>query len=156
MSNTSGSVAGNNNLWGLDFGIKLSNGWQNTCSSTQLQLNGYVEGKIAIANSDNSYGDVPSMYALQLTVAPGIRTGNFSIDCGPYLAYSAFSVLDEEDISSILEAEASGIDFGLRLGFAVLLESVELGLHYDIGLSDMDKKFKKNDLLFSIGFKFKN
>lgn len=163
-SSTSGSVAGKHDLGGLDIGAKFTNSWGYTCKNIQVELNAYVDLKYAtrISTKDDTdgisiLGDTPSEnkdytdYAAQLTIAPGIRINKWSFDCGPYVAYSAYGSNVEEIFSS---PDVSGMEFGIRVGTALHFTKTQLGLYYDIALSDQDKKFKKNDLMLYIGYQF--
>lgn len=164
MSSTNGIVAGNNNLAGLDLGCKLTNTWGYTCAPLSFELNAYLDLKFAtyISTSDDEedfvLSDSPTEpsksntdYAVQLTVAPAIRYSNVSIDCGPYIAYSAYNNDTEECFT---DPAVSGLDYGIRMGLSYHFSKVQLGIHYDMGLSDQDKKFKKNDLIITIGTQF--
>ncbi len=163
-SSTSGSVAGNHNLLGGDIGVKLTNTLGYTCQNVNFECNAYVDLKCAtyLSTSDDSngtftLGDTPtedkqySDYAAQLTITPGIRINKWSMDCGPYIAYSAYKN-DLEDLFS--DPDVSGMEYGIRVGTAIHFSKTQLGLYYDIALSDNDKKFKKNDMMLFIGFKF--
>lgn len=167
MSQTSGSIAGDHYIGGLDIGVKLTNMWGYSCQPVKFELNAYVDIKAAtyLSTSDDSdgtftLGDTPSEnkdysdYAAQLTVAPGVRLGRFSIDCGPYIAYAAYTdnIQDFEDFFGC--PKVSGLDYGIRMGAAIHFEKVQIGLHYDMGLTDHDKRFKKNDLMLTIGSQF--
>lgn len=169
MSQTSGSIAGDHYLGGLDIGIKLTNMWGYTCQPVKFELNAYVDIKAAtyLSTSDDSdgsftLGDTPTVnedytdYAAQLSITPGIKWGRFSIDCGPYIAYAAYTDdIDLEEFGEIFSsAKVSGFDFGIRMGAAVHFEKIQIGLHYDIGITDHDKRFKKNDLMLTIGSQF--
>lgn len=162
MSQTSGSIAGDHYLGGLDIGVKLTNMWGYTCQPVKFELNAYVDIKAATYlntsdDSDGSFtlGDTPTVnedytdYAAQLTISPGVRLGRFSIDCGPYIAYAAYT--DGDFFGS---PNVSGLDYGIRMGAAVHFEKIQIGLHYDMGITDHDKRFKKNDLMLTIGSQF--
>ena len=164
MSSTSGTVAEKHNLGGLDIGMKLTNAWGYSCQNILLELNGYVDLKFATKlggndDSDGTFtlGDTPTEkvnytdFAAQITITPGIRINKWSIDCGPYIAYSGYKN-DTEELFT--DPDVSGMEFGIRVGTAIHFSKVQLGLYYDKALSDCDKKFKKNDLMLFIGCQF--
>lgn len=153
-SGISGNEVGENkNLFGLNAGLKYTYLTGRSCIPVQFELNGYVDFKFAtfISSEDNDceYTD----YAAQIAVTPGIRISRFSIDCGPYIGYMGFQDSREEMFYS---PNVSGLDYGLRMGCALHFEEFELGLHYDLGLSDHSKQFKKNDLMLTFAYKFKS
>ncbi len=167
MSQTTGTIAGEHYLGGLDIGVKLTNMWGYTCQPVKFELNAYVDIKAAtyLSTSDDSdgtftLGDTPTLnkdytdYAAQLTVTPGVRLGRFSIDCGPYIAYAAYTDNIDDIEEFFAYPKVSGLDFGIRVGAAIHFEKVQIGLHYDMGLTDHDKRFKKNDLMLTIGSQF--
>lgn len=156
MSQTSGSIAGEHYLGGLDIGVKLTNMWGYTCQPVKFELNAYVDIKAAtyISTSNNSSTYDYTDYAAQLTITPGVRLGRFSMDCGPYFAYAACTDNIEDVTDFFSYPKVSGFDFGLRMGAAVHFEKVQVGLHYDIGITDHDKRFKKNDLMLTVGSQF--
>ena len=148
-SSTNGAVAGKHNLGGFDIGAKLTNAWGYTCQHVKLELNAYVDLKWAsyLHGSDDSE-DSHTDCAAQFTLTPGIRIKKWSLDCGPYIAYSAYKN-DTEELFT--DPTVSGVEYGIRLGTSLHFRIAQLGLYYDIALSDNDKKFKKNDLMLVIG-----
>lgn len=151
MSSTSGDVSGKNTLGGVDLGLKLTNTWGYTCKPVQFILNAYLDVKYAtyLSTSDESNHTNDVDYAAQVTIAPGFRYGRISVDCGPYIAYSAYKDDFEECFT---DPDVAGMELGLRMGLSVHFEKVQVGLRYDIGLSDHGKEFKKKDLMLTVGF----
>lgn len=117
MSSVSGEALGQScSLGGLDIGASATYLWGRTCWPIFLEFNGYLDLKgatyISSEESDCEYTD----YAVQLTLTPGIRINRFSIDCGPYIAYSAFSDVQDDQF---LSPNVSGTEFGIRVGCAL-------------------------------------
>lgn len=148
MSKVSSDIV-NENLWGLDIGCKFTNLWGYTCSPVRAELNAAVDIKFATQFSEENECAATD-YALQLTVTPGIRINRFSVEVGPYIAYAALSDSREE----LLSPNVSGMDYGIRMGCTIHFEKQKIDLHYDMGLSDQSKQFKKNDLMLTYGFLF--
>lgn len=162
MSSMSGdAVVEHSNLGGIDIGVRLTNTWGHSCRPVSFDLNAYFDLKLAtyMSFSDEDEEDqmYPTNYAAQLAITPGVRFSLWSFDwrfdCGPYIGYYGFKNDYKRYFS---DPDASGLDYGLRFGTAVLLEvvDIEIGLHYDMGLTDHKGDFKKKDLVLSVGYKF--
>ena len=136
-------------LLGVNAGFKCTYIVWRLNSPIKFELNGYID--LLEAGYDNSEYDDDgySYYAAQIAITPGIRIGSFSIDCGPYIGYMDLSEEDED------ESIVSGLDYGLRIGGTFRFKKFELGFHYDFGLTDHDKTFKKNELMINFAYKFK-
>ena len=150
---------GNKSLVGLDAGFKCSFLSGRSCTTTQFELNGYIDARIAKYYSredGDSFRDTG--YAIQFSIAPGIRFNRFSIDCGPYVGYAGYEPWVVEEVhfeDKNPSPNVSGFDYGFRVGCALHFERIELGLHCDIDFSGHNGRYKKNDFMLSIGYKFK-
>ena len=153
MTMTSGNYVGENTMVGLDIGFKLPISWGVSCSKFAAILTPYLDGKIAM--KPQKPGHVPMTYGGQLTVAPGLQYGRISVNAGPYVAYSAFTEFNNSDIGS-LKPEISGWDFGVRFAVSFLIkENIDLEARFDLGITDQNQDFKKNDLSVTVGYRFK-
>lgn len=159
LTMTSGQVAGDNTLGGLDLGVKITS-LNTTCWDVQWEFNTYIDVRAATFISTGEGEDMnewPTTYSAQLTLAPGIRFGRVALDLGPYLAYSAYKLENEESINSFQDffsADVSGLEAGLRAGITFHLRKVQLGLHYDKALTNQNNQFRKDDVLLTIGTQF--
>ncbi len=159
MTQTSGNVTDGSYLGGLDLGYKLSNVWETSCSPIATILNAYLDVKGTTYIEDGSYSLTdeernlyPTAYSGQIAIAPGVQYKNVSVFIGPYIAYFGYG--DVENAFAKFHQKESGIDVGVRVGLSVHLNTVEIGAHYDIGLSNHKKDFKKNDLSLTVGYCF--
>ena len=141
-------------LFGIDAGLKYTYIIERSNSPVKFEVNCYLDLNLTGFTSSDSEYDEEDEYgysdcAAQIAITPGIRIGFFSIDCGPYIGYMGFYEDEEKKFT------VSGLDYGLRMGCAVHFKKYELGVHYNLGLTDHDKKIKKNDLMVTFAYKFK-
>ena len=148
----------NKNLFGFDVGVKFSYLFGRSCFPLSLlfELNGYIDLRYALKGGTDTDNDDS---AAQIAFTPGIRINFFSVDLGPYIGYARYTKYYFEDgrfSESESESVVSGLDYGLRAGISFHFNKIELGIHWDHALSDHSKRFKKNDFMLSVGYKFKS